>query len=165
MTAHSKELNSERLMQLSSEVSRIANTLASLSTDSVMPEESADTGPNGSEPAPEISAQTVGAAIRARRLRARFFDEELFADPAWDMMLHLLYADLRQQRVTISTLCAAAHVPATTALRWLKSMSDKGVFIRRDDPFDGRRTYVELAPATERALRFYFAELAKGSTF
>ena len=99
-----------------------------------------------------------------RRLRARFFDEELFADPAWDMMLHLLHADLRQQRVTISTLCAAAHVPATTALRWLKSMSDKGVFIRRDDPFDGRRTYVELAPATDRALRFYFAELAKGST-
>lgn len=163
MTAHSKELNSDRLMQLSSEVSRIANTLANLSTQSAVGDP-VDTGTEGSEPPPEISAKTVGAILRARRLRARFFEEELFADPAWDMMLHLFYAELKHQRVTISTLCAAANVPATTALRWLKSMSDKRLFVRRDDPFDGRRTYVELAPETERGLRFYFAELAKDPT-
>ena len=43
---------------------------------------------------PAIAAETVRSVIRARRLRARFFDEELFADPAWDMLLDLLQAEL-----------------------------------------------------------------------
>jgi DNA-binding MarR family transcriptional regulator len=158
MTAHSKELNSERLRQLSSEVSRIATTLARLSSEpeaSLLPE-------RAYEAAPDISADTVMSVIRARRLRARFFEEELFADPAWDMMLELLHADLCGRRVSVSSLSAASGVPATTALRWLKAMVDKGLFIRRDDPLDGRRVYVDLAPETSRTLRLYFAEIEKG---
>ena len=60
--------------------------------------------------------------IRARRLRARYFPEDLFADPAWDMLLDLLQAEIAQLRVPVSSLCIAAAVPATTALRWLKTM-------------------------------------------
>jgi DNA-binding MarR family transcriptional regulator len=163
MTAHSKGLNSERLLQLSSEVGRIANTLAMLSTESAGLDEPPHLVTDNSEPAPEISPKFVAATLRARRLRSHFFGDDIFADPAWDMMLHLFYSELRQQRVQISNLCAAANVPATTALRWLKSMNDKGLFVREDDPLDRRRSYVKLAPQTSRALRFYFAELAKST--
>ena len=38
-------------------------------------------------PSPDVDSETVRAVIRARRLRSRFFSEELFADPAWDMRL------------------------------------------------------------------------------
>ena len=55
----------------------------------------------------------------------------------------------------------AAAVPATTALRWLGSLVQKGVFIRRADPHDGRRVFVELSPETSAALRRYFAKLGK----
>ena len=96
--------------------------------------------------------------IRARRLRSRYFAEDLFADPAWDMLLDLLQAEISQLRVPVSGLCIAAAVPATTALRWLKTMVSKGVFIRRADPHDGRRVFVELAPEASQALRRYFAE-------
>ena len=162
MTAHSKGLNSEQLLQLSSEVGRIANTLARLSTESADSDEPAHLVTDDCEPAPEISHKTVAAALRGRRLRNDFFGEDLFADPAWDMMLHLFYSELRQQqRVQLSNLCAASNVPPTTALRWLKSMNEKGLFMREDDPLDRRRSYVKLAPQTSRALRFYFAELAK----
>ena len=89
------------------------------------------------------------SVIRARRLRARFFAEELFADPAWDMLLDLLQAEIAQLRVPVSSLCIAAAVPATTALRWLKTMTEQGIFVRRADPHDGRRVFVELAPAGE----------------
>jgi DNA-binding MarR family transcriptional regulator len=101
----------------------------------------------------------VAAVIRARRLRARFFSEELFADPAWDMLLDLLQAEIRQLRVPVSSLCIAASVPATTALRWLKTLVTQGLFIRRADPHDGRRVFVELAPDASVALRRYFAEV------
>jgi DNA-binding MarR family transcriptional regulator len=52
-------------------------------------------------------------------------------------------------------------VPATTALRWLKTMTEQGLFVRRADPHDGRRVFVELAPQASRALRSYFAEVGK----
>jgi DNA-binding MarR family transcriptional regulator len=97
--------------------------------------------------------------IRARRLRARYFAEELFADPAWDMLLDLLQAEISHMRTPVSSLCIAAAVPATTALRWLKAMVSQGIFIRRADPHDGRRVFVELAPEASNALRRYFAEV------
>jgi DNA-binding MarR family transcriptional regulator len=97
--------------------------------------------------------------IRARRLRARFFDEELFADPAWDMLLDLLQAEIAQHRVPVSSLCIAAAVPATTALRWIKTMTDNGLFQRRADPHDGRRVFIELSPGASLAMRRYFAEI------
>jgi len=77
------------------------------------------------------------------------------------MMLELFHAELSQRRVAVSSLCIAAAVPATTALRWLKLMTNKGLFVRRDDPFDGRRIYVELAPDASRTLRAYFAKVAE----
>ena len=103
----------------------------------------------------------IRAVIRARRLRTRYFPEELFADPAWDMLLDLLQAEIAHLRVPVSSLCIAAAVPATTALRWLKTMVQQGLFIRRADPHDGRRVFVELAPQTSNALRRYFAEVGK----
>ncbi len=149
--------STEQLRQLSSEVSRIAAMLSRLS-------DGPSNSPRAAPPAvdgdiPEVAVDSVRKIIRARRLRARYFPEHLFADPAWDMLLDLLQAELSQLRVPVSSLCIAAAVPATTALRWLKSMVAEGMFVRRADPHDGRRVFVELAPATRTALRQYFAEL------
>jgi len=154
--------NAARLRQLSDEVSRIAATLARLSTGPQVQPRRVEP-PQGAD-VPEISAETVRAVIRARRLRARYFPEELFADPAWDMLLDLLQAELSHLRVPVSSLCIAAAVPATTALRWLKTMVQGKLFVRRADPHDGRRVFVELAPETSIALRRYFAELGPVST-
>lgn len=153
--------NAERLRQLSEEVSRIASTLARLSTGPGSPIRAAEQPPIID--APPLSADTVRSVIRARRLRARYFREELFADPAWDMLLDLLQAEISQLRVPVSSLCIAAAVPATTALRWLKSMVSEGLFLRRADPHDGRRVFVELAPETSQALRRYFAEVGQAA--
>lgn len=151
--------NAERLRQLSDEVSRIASTLARLSSGPGAPRPSFEPMPTGD--IPPLSAETVRNVIRARRARARFFAEDLFADPAWDMLLDLLQAEIAQLRVPVSSLCIAAAVPATTALRWLKTLVSQGLFVRRADPHDGRRVFVELAPQTSEALRRYFAEVGK----
>ena len=158
MTAHRKEFDTERLLELSDQVSRIATTLARLSTDPDCP--SPETQADEATADWENLGRAVTAVIQARRLRAHFFDEELFADPAWDMMLDLFRAELCQRRIATSSLCVAAAVPATTALRWIKAMTEKGLFVRHDDPFDGRRVYIELAPDVSEALRRYFAKIA-----
>lgn len=151
--------NAERLRQLSEEVSRIASTLARLSSEPATAPRVIGTA--HSAEVPDVSIQTVRSVIRARRLRSSYFPGDLFADPAWDMMLDLLQAEIAQLRVPVSSLCIAASVPATTALRWLKMMVAKGLFIRRSDPHDGRRVFVELAPQTSEALRRYFGEVGQ----
>ena len=151
--------NADRLRQLSEDVSRIASTLARLSTGPAAATRSPETLPTGD--IPPLAAETVRSVIRARRLRARYFPEEMFADPAWDMLLDLLQAEIAQLRVPVSSLCIAAAVPATTALRWLKTMVSQGLFLRRADPHDGRRVFVELAPQASEAMRRYFAEVGQ----
>lgn len=156
-----------RLRQLSDEVGRIAATLARLSTGPEqrpgMPRAIAPAHADD-QPVTEISRDLLRSIIRARRLRSRFFPEELFADPAWDMLLDLTQAELAQIRVPVSSLCIAAAVPATTALRWIKSLTDNGMLLRRADPHDGRRVFIEMAPATSQAMRRYFAEVGKPVT-
>jgi hypothetical protein len=153
--------SAERLRQLSDEVSRIATTLARLSTGPATA--AAPPALEPVSPGPQVSLDTVRKVIRARRLRARYFPEDLFADPAWDMLLDLLQAEISHLRVPVSSLCIAAAVPATTALRWLKTMVKQGIFLRRADPHDGRRVFVELAPQTSDALRRYFAEVGEAA--
>lgn len=159
MTAYSPKQNAERLLQLSNEVSRIAGTLAQLSSQ---PDDS--TTVRADLDLAEVSSDKVVRVIRARRLRSQCFPDDLFADPAWDMMLDLLHAELVHRRVSVSSLCMAAGVPATTALRWLTNMAERELFVRRADPQDGRRVFVELAPKVSDALRRYFVEVADIAT-
>jgi DNA-binding MarR family transcriptional regulator len=155
LMSNPREFHPDQLVQLSNEVSRIAGTLARLSTQ---PQALADH--TTSDVIPEVSAEEVRAVIRARRLRTRYFSDELFADPAWDMMLELFRAELAQQRISISSLCMASAVPQTTALRWINTMVRSGLLCRHSDPVDGRRIFIELAPDTKEALRRYFADIA-----
>lgn len=97
--------------------------------------------------------------LRQRRMREQYFPADLFADPAWDMLLDLYAAWLERQPVSVSSLCIAAAVPATTALRWIKTMTDAGLFLREDDPHDGRRIFIALAEGASDALGRYFEAL------
>lgn len=150
------EKTEARLKQLSEEVNRIAVALARLSNTPLSPDTVKPMQPGEG---PAVSAETIRAIIRARRLRDQFLPGELFADPAWDILLDLLQAEIIQHRVPVSSLCIASAVPATTALRWIRTMTDRGMLLRREDPHDARRVFIELAPATSAALRHYFAKV------
>lgn len=110
---------------------------------------------------PPLAARDVRRIIRMRRVRDQFFEAEIFADPAWDMLLDLYAARLEHARVAVSSLCIAAAVPATTALRWIKALSAAGLFVRRQDPHDGRRVFVALSDSATAAMHAYFAVVAQ----
>ncbi|WP_447760133.1 MarR family transcriptional regulator [Sphingopyxis panaciterrae] len=104
-------------------------------------------------------AKAVRRVLRQRRMREQYFPADLFADPAWDMLLDLYAARLERQPVSVSSLCIAAAVPATTALRWIKTMTDAGLFLREADPHDGRRIFIGLAEGAFDSLARYFEAL------
>jgi DNA-binding transcriptional ArsR family regulator len=175
------EVNQEsegvRLQQLSEEVSRLARTLEALTSRPRPATPSFALGPRISDrasdyigmPAVEpmgsnqpvaddaaLSGAQVRDLLRARRLREEFLPGDLFADPAWDMLLDLLAARLEQERVSVSSLCIASAVPPTTALRWIRTLTDKGIVERQADPHDGRRVFIALADETVQSLTRWF---------
>lgn len=146
-----------KLQHISQEINRLATMLAELSEEGV---DAADAEAAAKGP---VDAATLRSIIRARRLRERFFPGDLFADPAWDMMLDLMAARLEGRRVAVSSLCIAAAVPPTTALRWIKNLNDAGLFHRTADPQDGRRVHVELTDTAVTAFERYLKAVPRVS--
>ena len=101
----------------------------------------------------------VRQIIANRKARSRFFEGDLFADPAWDMLLDLTAAHSEHRRISVTSLCIASGVPATTALRWIRQMVDVGVFDRIADTTDRRRAFIALSESSEQAMARYFAEI------
>ena len=165
------DMDAIRLKRLADEVHRIARALNGLSAGGEGGALSARPGLAGgvSDMIPVFSAQPgeligLGApdanevrnVLRLRRLRDRFFDSELFADPAWDILLDLLAARIEGDQVAVSSLCIAAAVPPTTALRWIKTMTDAGLLERHADPMDGRRIFIRLTEKAAESMSRYF---------
>lgn len=109
-----------------------------------------------------VEASWIREMIRARRLRDELFGPGLFADPAWDILLDLTAARIEGRSVAVSSLCIAAAVPATTALRWIKQLTETGLLRRVADPDDGRRIFIELSDAAARRMMVYFANTFPG---
>jgi hypothetical protein len=146
------------LRQLSDEVARIASVLSTLAQDDAAEaaaDDAEEAGAQDGKNGPPIDAALIRSIIRARRLRDSYLKGGLFADPAWDMLLDLMAARLEKNRVAVSSLCIAAAVPPTTALRWIKTLTDRGILVRCADPADGRRVYIELSDEAARALTAY----------
>ncbi len=168
------DVESMRLRRIADEVGRIAKALASLSEPpAAMPNNAFSdvmvgfrAEPVGWDEEPsaqsgEVSAAELRATIRMRRMRDQFFASDLFADPAWDMLLDLWAARIERTQVAVSSLCIASAVPPTTALRWIKRMTDDGILERIEDPADGRRVFIQITESTAQAMTRYWSAAQK----
>ena len=104
-----------------------------------------------------VHSEEVRAAIRARRLRDELFGNGWFEDPAWDILLDLFAAGLERADVSVSSLCIAAAVAPTTALRWITRLQAAGLIERRPDPRDRRRMFIVLSERARGLMRRYWA--------
>jgi DNA-binding MarR family transcriptional regulator len=118
-----------------------------------------DARPDRENSVNEPDPRLVRQIIRQRQLRTRFFDEALFGDPAWDMLLELTAAQAEDTPISVTSLCIASGVPSTTALRWIGLMTDAGLFERVADKTDRRRTFIAMTEKASNAMALYFAKL------
>lgn len=178
-----RELSEENrliLLRLSEQVSQMAarlDKLLPLTSDddeersafrleSPRPAFAGQAGEDGSErlirasrtPAPD--PRLVRRIIRQRKLRGKFFDPALFADPAWDMLLDLTAARAEHLRVSVTSLCIASGVPPTTALRWIGQLTEAALVERVEDETDRRRAFIALTDKAAEGMARFFAEIA-----
>lgn len=90
--------------------------------------------------------------MRERALRRNFLPSAILVEPDFDMLLDLYVASQRGQDVSVSSLCIASQVPASTALRHLEAMEKMKLVRREKDPNDRRRCFVRLTEETAMGL-------------
>ena len=95
-----------------------------------------------SDPPLKTIAQAWVHALRARNAT---FPRALFADPAWNMLLDLYLAKCDDKEISVSSVCIAASVPATTALRWIGTLEKHGLVVSDAHPWDGRKRLVRIS--------------------
>lgn len=97
-----------------------------------------------------------------RRRRTKIFgSEDLFGEPAWDILLDLFIAAKERRRVSVTSACIGSAVPSTTALRWITILEKQGLLVREADPGDARRVYVKLSARGYAAMLEYFASASR----
>ena len=106
----------------------------------------------------EVRDTSVARAIeiyRSRRRRDAAFgeDADLFGEPAWDILLDLLDADAHGRRISVTSASLASSVPATTGLRMIAILEERGLVMRTDDPLDRRRSHVSLTGKGRAAMQ------------
>lgn len=84
------------------------------------------------------------ATLRLNRSRTAIVGAELFADPAWNIMLDLFVRGVDGETTTVSSACIGADVPSTTALRHLTVLLKHGLIERHACTRDQRVMYVQL---------------------
>ena len=143
------------LNRLNADFPRIAEALTSIEARVVALQQ---------QTTPTIATQTTPLQrakeyYRKRRSRERIFERsDLFADPAWDILIDLFIAYEEGQGISISSACIASAVPTTTALRWLKLLEEEGHILRNNDPSDARRINLYLSETTANKVRGFFSD-------
>ncbi len=162
-----RDQEATRMRRFHEEVARIADSLSRLTRSEVLERpggvrnESTAFRMDSADDTVETDAVEIRRVIRARRMRADYFEGDLFADPAWDMLLDLYAAELEHRQISVSSLCIAAAVPPTTALRWIGTLNEAGLFDRKADPSDRRRAYIALSESARRGMERYIAAVKR----
>ena len=156
-----------RLIGIANELLAMARELeigASAATDIMgigIPIETRETTKTASQDHPvwvELARQTY----EDRRRRSKIFQsEELFGEPAWDILLDLFIAAKERRRVSVTSACIGSAVPSTTALRWITILEKQSLLVREADPGDARRVYVKLSARGYAAMLEYFASASR----
>lgn len=104
----------------------------------------------------DIRLEEVQLVRRALKDRSKILGHDLFRDPAWDMLLALFEAELREQPVAVTQLTIESGVPFTTGLRYIERLQKAGLVDRKSDPKSRRRNFVSLSAVGRETISKWF---------
>lgn len=85
-------------------------------------------------PFPSAGVQSLGvtedhlvSVLHMRRARSAVFGEDLFTDPAWDILLELFASELADRDMSVLDLANAIQIPVSTTARWIGILKERGL--------------------------------------
>jgi hypothetical protein len=101
-----------------------------------------------------VTHQQIKRLVLVRQLRKSLIARDLFADPAWDMLLGLYAAEIAGARVSTAELCSDVDVPLSTANRWISALVERElVTLESQNPAGS----IKLTLAGSAAMNRYFS--------
>jgi hypothetical protein len=95
----------------------------------------------------------LGRYVEARRARSMIFGHNLFADPAWDMLLLLFQAELEERIVTLEQLSETSRLSMNLVLGQVGVMERRGLLVEHQLSHNSRRRRVmRLTPLAMDAM-------------
>lgn len=124
--------------------------------------------PVGSGRVAELSTPALADHLREllkkESRRRRIGGGDVFGDPAWEMLLDLMLANIEGRRVSVSSACIASGAPMSTALRLVGRLVDEGVLCKQPDMTDRRRHFLIIDPRFEAPLLEYLTDQLNNAT-
>lgn len=96
-------------------------------------------------------------ALEKRRKRVAIFGPQMFAEPAWEMLL-ILYLSEGGQRHTQTSLSECSGASRSTGMRWIDFLVGQALICREEHPTDRRRNFVGLSDKGRELLELYLSE-------
>ncbi len=81
------------------------------------------------------------------RLKSQILDtgNGLFANSCWNMCLDVFLCDLKDQRVSVSSIAHSSGIPMTTAMRYINVMVEQGLLEKTPNAADNRMIFVSVS--------------------
>jgi DNA-binding MarR family transcriptional regulator len=111
----------------------------------------------------ETDLEIAQRIVKKRAEREELFGLGLFTDPAWDVLLDLFIAREAGRKISISSVCVAARVPASTALRWIRELERRKLVVRITDAADRRRSYLVLTDESQMKISHLLKNIEAGT--
>lgn len=111
----------------------------------------------------KLTEDHILSLLAVRRARRTVLGEDLFSDPAWDILLELYAAKLGGRSMSLSGLARAIETPPSTTGRWIAALEDHRLVSSSIDPTDPGRVQVKLT--TEGASKMAHLADHWGSAF
>lgn len=143
-----------------SSVGRWGNQTLSLGDQRRLVDKTADSPEAGNRPANDSEATQLGDVARKayadRRRRSEIpRTNDLFGEPAWDILLGLFIAGCEGRRLSLAAVCSGAGTPESTALRWIAILENRGMIVREGAP---DRAFIKLSGFASVRLADYFRQ-------
>lgn len=96
--------------------------------------------------------------LEARRVRAMLFGQNLFSDPAWDILLALYQAELEGGALTLEQLSETLRLSLSVVVGQVGTMERRGLLEEhRSSPNSRRRRAIRLSPLALDAMASWFS--------
>jgi hypothetical protein len=127
---------------------------------------------SGCDVFPDATLQTekrYGIAYRAavrslanRRARANHFSsQDIFGEPAWDILLELYVHQFQNDEVSVKGASVDPSAPASTGQRLFRVLENQNLISSVEDPIDSQLCLIRLTPEGFESMTRYLNEIAR----
>ncbi|MEG8023129.1 hypothetical protein [Sphingomonas aerolata] len=141
-------------------IAELAEALSGVADEfNVRAAKAARTMPTANDLSDAALVERARLLLDERRIRRRFLPDELFHEPAWDMLLALFVARDERLPMNVKTLVRLSDAPTTTSQRWIEHLYQSKLINRVTDTVDRRRLDISLSQFGDQAMKAYLRAL------